>query len=214
MRKTKTKPQKHFSVIQKYKNNPKLKNLLSDFYGKNINVIYEDGTLYFSKNGKEEIINGKNITYDEYLDIQIQSIGKQRGWFQLCDDYGGCGNFKGQIEKKTKDKICFKKIYVTGSYYDGDCFVGREEHIWMDIKGFEKFNINDCVSFYAETYKYIKTCNGKVLDYGLRYPDDIKKIENYELPTDEELMQQAIDQIICETCWLRDHCDSIFCLRK
>lgn len=38
----------------------------------------------------------------------------------------------------------------------------------MDLKGFEPFNIGDSVSFGAEIYRYLKTGNGKVSDYGLR----------------------------------------------
>ena len=42
---------------------------------------------------------------------------------------------------------------------------------------------------------------------------NIEKIENYELPTDKELAEQAIADIICETCYLGDQCNRVSCLR-
>ena len=54
----------------------------------------------------------------------------------------------------------------------------------------------DCNFFHAEVYRYLKKGNGKKIDYGLRYPSFIKKTEEYNLPTDEQLLLQAIDEII------------------
>ena len=98
-------------------------------------------------------------------------------------------------------------------YPDGDCFVGKEDHVWMDISGFENFQVGDCVSFSADIYRYIKTKNGKQIDFGLRNPQGIKRIEAYELPSDDELMEQEIEQMLCETCYLGEHCNKVSCLR-
>ena len=62
------------------------------------------------------------------------------------------------------------------------------------------------MSFFAEPYRYIKTGNGKQIDFGLRNPENIKKIEEYELPSDDELMVQSINAIICETCFFNEQC--------
>ena len=51
-----------------------------------------------------------------------------------------------------------------------------------------------------------------MIDFGLRNPENIKKIESYELPSDDELLMQSIDQIICETCMFRDHCYGEMCI--
>ena len=69
-----------------------------------------------------------------------------------------------------------------------------------------KLNKGDCVSFFAEVYRYIKKSDGKKLDYGLRNPEDIKKINKYDLPTEKELLMQEIDSMICETCDMADFC--------
>lgn len=63
-------------------------------------------------------------------------------------------------------------------YPDGMMFGSKEEHVWMNKAGFEKFNVGDSVSFGAEVYRYIKTGNGKLIDYGLRNPTGIKKSRN------------------------------------
>ena len=101
---------------------------------------------------------------------------------------------------------------VDGMYADGICFEGKEDHVWMNITGFEEYNIGDCVSFFAEVYRYVKTSNGKQIDYSLRNPQNIQKINTYALPTDDELKKQAINQIICETCYLSEHCHGTICL--
>ena len=200
-------------LIQKYQDNEHLKELLIDHSGDNIFVLSKYGNIDFSPNGKTDIVGGERLTYDDYLDVQIQSYGKQRSWFEMCY-YNIPGEFMGCIEKKTKKNICFQRIYVGGMYPDGECFKGKEDHVWMDIHGFEDFKVGDCVSFDSEVYRYIKTGKGKVLDYSLRNPQDIKQITSYELPSDDDLIKQSINQIICETCYLSEHCNKTYCLRN
>lgn len=173
----------------------------------------EFGNIDFSLNGKVDIVGSEKLSYDDYLDIQIQSYGKQRSWFAMCYYNIPC-EFMGCIEKKTKKNICFKRIYVSGMYPDGDCFEGKEDHVWMDIQGLEDFKVGDCASFYADVYRYIKTGNGKILDYSLRNPQGIKRIASYELPSDDDLIKQSINQILCETCYLSEHCNKVYCLRN
>ena len=190
-----------------------VKALLVGHYGDDILVSDEFGIIDFSPTGKEGIVGGEKLTYDDYLDIQIRSSGKQRTWFKMCY-YNIPGEFKGCIEKKTKKHACFKRIYVSGMYPDGDGFEGKEDHVWMDIQGFEDFKVGDGVSFSADVYRYIKTGNGKVLDYSLRNPQEIRQIGPYQLPNDDDLINQSIIEIICETCFFADHCNKTYCLRN
>ena len=69
----------------------------------------------------------------------------------------------------------------------------------MDKSGFEECAVGDSVSFCAEVYRYVKTGNGKLIDYGLHNPTGIQKIEAYELPSDDELIMQEVEQFICKT---------------
>lgn len=202
------------ALIQKYQDNEHIKALLADHYGEDILVFSEFGNIDFSPARKEDVVGGEKLTYDDYIDIQMISFGKQRTWFEMCY-YNFPSEFKGCIEKKAKKNICFQRIYVSGMYADGcDFFEGKEDHVWMDIHGFEDFKAGDCVSFYAEVYRYIKTRNGKILDYALRSPQEIKQIASYDLPSDDDLVKQSIDQILCETCYLSEHCNKTYCLRN
>lgn len=176
-------------------------------------VLNEKGTIDYDPDAMKDVVGGDNLSYHEYIEIQKGSEGKTRGSFALCYyEIPLC--FKGQIERRTRDKICFKRIYVEGMYFDGEGFEGKEDHVWMDLKGFEKFNQGDSVSFGAEVYRYLKTGNGKIIDFGLRNPQNIKKIESYELPSDDDLLKQELEQMVCETCFLHDNCYGICLLPK
>ena len=208
------KTKKASALIQKYQDNEDIKALLAAHYGDDIMVLSQFGYIDFSPTGKNGIIGGEKLTYDDYIEIQIKSSGKQRSWFEMCY-YNIPSEFMGCIERKTKEKICFKKIYVSGMYPDGcDFFEGKEDHVWMDVQGFENFEVGDSVSFYAEVYRYIKTGKGKFLDYSLRKPQGIKQISSYQLPSDEDIVKQSINQIICETCYLSEQCSTVNCLRN
>ena len=174
-------------------------------YRKNVAVQVPGGIIDYDPEKMKDVVGGEKLTYDEYIAIQKKSLGKQRGSFELCY-YTHPMGFKGQIDRCTDSKICFKRIYVDGMYPDGLCFEGKEDHVWMDLKGFEQFKPGDSVSFWAEIYRYLKTGDGKIIDFGLRNPAEIKKIESYELPSDEDLIKQELSMMICETCMLSDSC--------
>ena len=200
-------------LLKKYKGN-------DDYYGV-INAHYGTKTAFqslggipldFDEDAMKDIVGAENLSYADFIDIQIQSGDDYRGSFMLCYFYG-TGEFKGEVEKFGKGRVCFKRIYVDGMYPDGDMFEGKEEHVWMSLDGFGNLAIGDCVSFFAEAYRYVKTSNGKRLDYGLRNPEGVKKIEKYDLPSDEDIIIQEINRIICESCYLNEQCDRINCVR-
>lgn len=195
-------------LLEKY---PNMEGYIVCNYEENIIAMTEGGDVNFNPQSLIDLVGGEKLSYNDYIDIQIQSFGKQRGWFKTCY-YEMPAEFKGQIDRVTKNTVCFKRIFVTGMYSDGTFFDGKEDHVWMDRSGFEEYAVGDCVTFFAEVYQYLKTSNGKLIDFGLRNPADIKRIDKYELPTDKELRLQAVNEIICETCYLREHCSG-FCLR-
>ena len=179
-------------------------------YMAKVSVQTENGIIDYDPEKMKDVVGGEKLTYDEYIEIQEKTAGKVRGSLQLCYYYVPLG-FKGQIEKKNDKNVCFRRIYVDGMYFDGNCFEGKEDHVWMDLKGFEDYQVGDSVSFGAEVYRYLKTGNGKMIDFGLRNPRQIKKIEPYRLPTDDELLRQEVESIVCETCFLSEQC-TFFCL--
>ena len=184
-------------------------------YGSKIGMQVYGGIIDFDPDRQKDLVGGDKITYDEYLDLQMMACerkGSVRWYFALCYYYIPL-EFKGEIERITEKKVCFKRIYVLGMYQDGMCFEGKEDHVWIDKQGLEQYQVGDCLSFFAEPYRYIKTGNGKQIDFGLRNPQGVKEIDKYELPSDEELMRQSIDAIICETCYFNEHCFGGMCLR-
>ena len=191
---------------------PEYKELFALYYGEKIIVQTYEGNIDFDPNGYRDVVGAERFSYDDYIDVQIRSFHKTRGWFATC--YHSIPlSFKGTIERKAKDNICFERIFVEGMYPDGSCFDGKEEHVWMSTNGFEEYEIGDSVSFFAEVYRYIKTSNGKQIDFGLRNPENIKRIPPYELPTEEELIEQSVNEIICETCYLGEQCNRVYCIR-
>ena len=179
-------------------------------YMAKVSVQTENGIIDYDPDTMKDVVGGEKLIYDEYIKIQKKTAGKVRGSFQLCYYYVPLG-FKGQIEKKNDKKVCFKRVYVDGMYFDGICFEGKEDHVWMDLKGFEDYQVGDSVSFYAEIYRYLKTGNGKMIDFGLRNPQKITKIDPYQLPSDDELLRQEVELMVCETCFLSEQCTG-FCL--
>ena len=196
------------ALIQKH---PEEKELFATYYGQKVIVTTYDGIIDFDSEGYFDIVGANKFTYNDYIDVQIKSFGKTRGWLATCY-YNITLGFKGCVSKKTEKHICFDRIMVYGMYSDGVYFDGKEEHVWMDIAGFEECQIGDCVSFSAEVYRYVKTSNGKQIDFALRNPEGIKKIEAYELPSDNDLLKQAISVLTCETCYLSEHCNGDFCI--
>lgn len=180
-------------------------------YGKKICTQTEGGVVFFDPYSLKEVVGAEAMTYDEYLDVQFQSMGKMRSYFEMCY-FNYAMEFKGQIEKVTKKNVCFKRVFVSGMYSDGIMFDGKEDHVWVDESGFDSFHIGDCVTFCADVYRYVKTGNGKRIDYSLRNPRGIKQIAFYELPSDNALIKQGINQIVCETCFLSEQCNRVLCM--
>ena len=193
-------------LLKKYKSNKEFYEFIDANYGTTASFqMPELGVIFFNRESMKGIVGGEKLTYEDYIDLQLQTKNDFRGSFFMCWFYSPI-EFKGEVESFGKNKICFKRIYDEYMLPDTTIEMGKEDHVWMDSKGFENLKKGDCVSFFADVYRYIKTSNGKKLDYGLRNPKGIKKIEKYELPSEDELIMQTIDGMLCETCYLADSC--------
>lgn len=190
---------------------PNEESLLAAYYGEKDCISDENGIVFFAPDSQKAVVGAEKMSYDEYLSVQLASLGHdyRSGFANGVFNY--LLEFKGQIEKIKAKHICFKRIFISGMYPDGEMFDDKEDHVWMDKAGFEELKVGDSVSFGADVYRYIKTGNGKLIDYGLRNPTGIKKIEEYQLPSDDELRMQMIGGIICETCYLSEHCNKVSC---
>ncbi len=203
-------------LIARHPDDEYWKELLSESYGENHVCQCRYGTMIFSPDALAEVeTNGTNLSYDDFLDLQRKGVNRHSLESVFFDI--GYGSFMGQITKKSKTKVCFSRIYVDTKflldiYYNPYGGFGKEDHVWMDISGFEEFNVGDSVRFSADVYMYLKTGNGRRLEYGIRNPGGIKQIDEYDLPSDEDMVMQAVDKIVCETCMFTEHCNRMMCL--
>ena len=188
-----------------------------DLYKQPIVVITEWGLIDFDPETQKTLSGGENLTYDEYLDLMRKSGHSVRQDFEkVYYDASWC-SFKGRVERVNPKKgtVCFERIFIDAEYSGGggDGFFGKEDHVWMNLDAFPPCKKGDCFAFIADVYRYVKTGNGKMIDFGLRDPQDIHRIEEYELPSDDQLRLQAIDEIICnDLCMYKDHCEGSICI--
>ena len=69
----------------------------------------------------------------------------------------------------------------------------------------------DKVLFVGEIYEYRR--NDGTFDYSIRDIEEIQLLEDYTLPSDRFLFEQAINDIICnDICMFREHCNGLVCL--
>ena len=186
------------------------------FYRLPIAVITEWGLIDFDPEEQKRLSSGENLSYDDYLDLMKKSAHSVRQDFEKAYYDASWCSFKGRVERinQKKGTVCFERIFISAEYSNGggDGFFGKEDHVWMDLDSFQPCNKGDCFSFQAEIYRYIKTRNSKMIDFGLRDPGDIRRIDEYELPSDDHLRLQAVDEIICsDLCMYNKHCNG-FCI--
>ena len=177
-------------------------------------VISEWGFIDFDPEEKKTLVGGEALSYDEYLDVQKQSGRDIRQSFAKSYYDAACVSFKGKVCRinAKKKQLCFERIFVNGFYPDGDGYFGKEDHVWMSLDGFEGCRVGECLAFDADVYRYLKTGHGRMIDFGLRNPTAVRRIEEYELPTDDELRMQTVDAFICENlCMYREQCNG-FCI--
>lgn len=210
---TKRKTKASSSLCKRFSDDEQIQSIIISCYCDDEIVNTEYGMIDFRPTGMKDVIGAENLSYDDYIEVQFLSAGKQRTGF-LNGVYNIPLGYKGCIEKISNNKVCFKRVWIEYMYSDGVCRDDKEDHVWMDIDGFENFKEGDSVSFIAEVYRYMKTGNGKSIDYGLRNPQGIKKIEPYNLPSNKELMLQDIQDIICETCFFSEQCNHNYCIRN
>lgn len=105
---------------------------------------------------------------------------------------------------KKKDNVKSESNIVEIEYGGS---VDYSEQFFQAVKNKKNLSHEDIINIQ-------KSSVGKVKDFGLRNPSGIHIIERYELPTDEELIQQLLDGIICETCFMSEYCNGTYCIMK
>ncbi len=174
----------------------------------------EFGIIDTSDDAMKDVFNGETLTYEEYLQALFNSRKNIRKSFEYCYYSNAMCSFKGKIIRfnRKKGKVIFDRIYVSGIFLDGDGYEGKEDHVWIDIGPFEKFKEGDSLSFSGEIYRYLKTGSGKQISYGIRKPCNIEMINPYKLPTDDNMLMQFAEQLVCESCMYNEQCYMGFCM--
>lgn len=141
--------------------NEKWQKFKKEFWGKKLLATTEWGLIDFDPQGKDDMVGGDTLSYDEYLDLQMQSGKKVRTYFEICYYDADFFSFKGRIKRinTKKQLLCFERIFVEGLYGNGDGFTGKEDHVWMSLTGFENYHVGDCLSFVAEVYRFFIKCH-------------------------------------------------------
>ena len=155
-----------------------------------------------------DVKNGYFKSYSEYIDIQALSAKESRNYLQICYYDSFENTFKGKIERInfSNKTILFKRIMVNGIYPNGRGFKGIEDHVWIKVDNPNYFSKKDCISFSADVYRYMKHGKGgKKIDYSLYNLKDIKEISCYQVPTNDELIDQQIRQLVYETHLFNKH---------
>ena len=182
--------------------------------------IFIQNQLKGSDNKNISEVMKKLFTYEDYLSISRESIGKIRGSLSnLYYECGSCVICYGKVQKKNVSKrlICFDQICIynpieldaTYSNYEG-----IEDHVWVKFETEEKvkkLKVGDKVVFSAFIYPYLKTGHGKQIDFGLFADNDkegyLEIVDDYNRPTEEEQRKHSIQHFICgELCLFNNHC--------
>ena len=195
-------------IIQQQSDEERWKEFVEEYSHSGYLVQSEFGIIDMSEDAMKDVHNGEKLTYEEYLQALFNSRNNRRHSFEYCYYSNAWYCFKGQISRfdKKKGKVIFNRIYISGGFMNGDYYEGKEDHVWMDSNPFEIYDVGDSLSFGGEIYRYLKTRNGKQISFGIREPHDISKIESYELPSDDDMIIQTVDQMICEICMFNEHC--------
>lgn len=139
-------------------------------------------------------------------------------YYAIGGDKSAFGIFKGQVIQTDERKgYLFKRLSCefndSGYYWDDDCAYA-EDHVWIfDAKPFKDagIHVGDSVQFTALAYAYRRQDGTE--DFALKCPQDIQKIDTYELPPEPEgLSDEFLGELVCETCMYTDHCYRFFCL--
>ena len=86
-----------------------------EHYGQKYSITYEQGMIDFAPESMDDVRRGSFRSYDEYLDVQRNSCGHARRYFELAYYAPAMDmHFRGTIDRvdAEKAKIVFKRIAI------------------------------------------------------------------------------------------------------
>lgn len=141
--------------------------------------------------------------------------GECRQYLQWCYATGGYGDFKGKVDRIEHGKgVLFK--YIDVEFFDSDDVIkGKEDHVWtFDAKKFTDKGVKcgDLVAFSGKVYAY-KRMKDDTRDYAIKEFEDIRIINEYDLPSDDFLARQSAQRLVCDImCIYNEHCYGSICI--
>lgn len=111
-----------------YSGNEKWQKFKKEFWGKKLLATTEWGLIDFDPQGKDDMVGGDALSYDEYLDLQMQSGKRVRTYFEICYYDADFFSFKGRIKRinTKKQLLCFERIFVEASMETETVFPERK----------------------------------------------------------------------------------------
>ena len=76
--------------------NEKWQKFKKEFWGEKLLATTEWGLIDFDPQGKDDMVGGDTLSYDEYLDLPTQSGKKVRTYFEICSYDADFFSFKGR----------------------------------------------------------------------------------------------------------------------
>lgn len=137
---------------------------------------------------------------------------QQRGYLKLDN----IGVYFAKVVYIDENKAVLKNVVVDGIRHDGIRFMESEDHVNIfnakDIKILKEKNLHPgCkICFMAQSYEY-KRKDGSA-DFSLCNISDIEIVNDYNIPTKEELINRQIRNLICEVCLYDNSCDCGICM--
>lgn len=138
--------------------------------------------------------------------------GQQRDYLKL-DNFGV---YFAKVVSIEENQAVLKNVVIDGIRHDGMGFIGSEDHVNIfntkDIKILKEKNLQPgCkICFMAQSYEYERKDGSS--DFSLCNISDIEIIDDYDIPTKEELIDEQIRNLVCEVCLYDDSCDCGMCM--
>lgn len=123
---------------------------------------------------------------------------------------GSISMFCAEVAKLTNSHCLLKNIAISGIRVDGAGYEGKEDHVNIfdseDISALKSCNVHvgDKIYFGADVYEYKRQDGSE--DFGVKNLREIEKIDEYDLPTREELIDSQIWDLVCEACLFKEKC--------
>ena len=136
-------------IISRPSDEERWKELVEEYSHSGYHLQTEFGIIDMSNDAMKDVVGGEDLSYEEYLQAVFNSRNIRRHCFEYCYYSNAWCKFKGQISRfdKKKGKVIFNRIYISGGLMDGDCYEGKEDHVWMDIEPFGEYQEGDCLFF-------------------------------------------------------------------